>query len=220
MRYTLSLDGKMIENPATIYIVRHGQTDWNIGRKIQGHSDIPLNAEGEKQAEALRDRLKNIKFDMVFSSDLLRAKRTAEIIALERELAIESTEVLREGNMGKFEGSIFEDFFPLFNEWKRLTEDERRKHPKATDFGTVEPGDQIASRFITFLREVSLAARGKTILMVSHAGVMQNFLRNLGYSPINGQDYIHIGNAAYIQLLSDGVEFEVKQLEGIEANAE
>lgn len=209
----------MINNPAVIYIVRHGLTDWNVRRKIQGHSDIPLNLEGEKQAAALRDRLKDIEFDVVFSSDLLRAKRTAEIIALEHKLAVEATEVLREGNMGKFEGTIFEDFFPLFGEWRKLTEEERKKHPKNNDYETIETGEAVVSRFITFLREIALSHRGKTVLMVSHAGVMQHFLRNLGYSPLEGKDYIGVQNTAYIHLESDGVEFEIKELEGIDADA-
>ncbi len=210
----------MINNPAIIYIVRHGQTDWNIGRKIQGHSDIPLNSEGEKQAEALKHELKDIKFDAVFSSDLLRAKRTAEIITLERDLAVEATEVLREGQMGKFEGAIFEDFFPLFNQWKKLSEEERKNHPKTTEYETVESGEMIASRFITFLREIALSHRDKTVLMVSHAGVMQHFLRSLGYAPPEGKEYIGVQNTAYIHLESDGVEFDIKELKGIDTNAE
>ena len=63
----------MIDNPTIIYIARHGQTDWNKERKMQGHSDIPLNEEGEKQAIELNERLKDIHFDKIFSSDFLRS---------------------------------------------------------------------------------------------------------------------------------------------------
>ena len=64
-----------------IYLVRHGQTDWNIEKKhTQGHTDIPLNENGKKQAEQLAQSISNLKIDKIISSDLLRAKETAEII--------------------------------------------------------------------------------------------------------------------------------------------
>lgn len=203
----------MIENPTSIYVARHGETDWNRDRKIQGRTDIPLNDEGERQAGELGTILKDVHFDKVFSSDLLRAHRTAEIVTLERELAIQATHVLTEGDMGVFEGTSFDDFFPLFNEWKRLSDEEKKKHPRNADYETVETGDSIASRFITFLREVAIAYRGQSVLMISHAAVIANFLRHMGYK--SDRDYIHVGNTAYIQIESDGIEFEVKHMEGI-----
>ena len=63
-----------------IYIVRHGETDWNILKKLTGQTDIPLNLNGIKQAKEVREKLKNIKFDYVFSSPLKRAYETAKII--------------------------------------------------------------------------------------------------------------------------------------------
>ena len=68
----------------TIYFARHGETSWNVKKMIQGIKDIPLNKKGEEQAMMIGEKLKNIKFDAVFSSDLIRAKRTAEIILLEK----------------------------------------------------------------------------------------------------------------------------------------
>ncbi|UYZ24120.1 histidine phosphatase family protein [Mesobacillus jeotgali] len=63
-----------------IYVIRHGQTDLNKERKMQGRKGLPLNEHGIEQAKALRDRLHNIKFDFVFSSPQLRAMQTAEIV--------------------------------------------------------------------------------------------------------------------------------------------
>ena len=63
-----------------IYLVRHGQTDWNIEKKTQGHTDIPLNGTGKRQAEELAEKIADLKIDRIISSDLLRARETAEIM--------------------------------------------------------------------------------------------------------------------------------------------
>jgi uncharacterized phosphatase len=63
-----------------IYVIRHGETDLNKERKLQGRMGLPLNDNGIKQAKALRERLQNIKFDLVFSSPQQRAVQTAEIV--------------------------------------------------------------------------------------------------------------------------------------------
>ena len=62
-----------------IYLVRHGETSWNIGRKVQGQTDIPLNETGVRQAEKVREELKDEVFDVCYCSPLMRARRTAEI---------------------------------------------------------------------------------------------------------------------------------------------
>lgn len=63
-----------------IYLVRHGQTDWNIEHRIQGQTDVPLNATGRAQAVELSEKLSNFNIQKIISSDLSRAKETAEII--------------------------------------------------------------------------------------------------------------------------------------------
>lgn len=63
-----------------IYLIRHGETDWNVERKIQGQTDIPLNSNGKQQAEEAANEIANLKIDRIISSDLSRAKETAEII--------------------------------------------------------------------------------------------------------------------------------------------
>jgi broad specificity phosphatase PhoE len=77
-----------ITNPCTFYITRHGETVWNIQQRMQGQQDSPLTENGILQAKAAAEKLKKIHFDHAFSSDLLRARRTAEIIAADHDLAI------------------------------------------------------------------------------------------------------------------------------------
>src|SRR3989344_8043224 len=88
----------------TFYLVRHGETEYNVKKIIQGQSDSPLTKKGIEEVKNVAKKLKGIKFDYVFSSDLLRAKRTAEIIALEHKLEIQTNKLLRERRFGNLEG--------------------------------------------------------------------------------------------------------------------
>src|SRR5260221_11136106 len=94
----------------TFYIVRHGQTVWNVEHKMQGHMDSPLTNEGLAQARVLAEQFAPISFDAVFSSDVLRAKRTAEIIAIDKKIVVQTTKLLRESSLGKHEGRRWEEF--------------------------------------------------------------------------------------------------------------
>ena len=89
-----------------IYFVRHGETDWNRDRRVQGQSDTPLNDAGRAQARALGTVLAPIPFQAAFSSDLIRAVETAEIVLQGRELTIQTPDRLRERNFGSWEGRL------------------------------------------------------------------------------------------------------------------
>jgi broad specificity phosphatase PhoE len=203
-------------NPATIYIVRHGETVYNTQGIAQGHNDSSLTPQGIEQAESLRSELKNIHFDAAFSSDLLRAKRTAEIITLQRQLVINTTQLLRERSYGQYEGkpsSLFrEESKKILDQIKDLTKEERRKVKFAPD---VESDDEIATRLVTFIREVAITYSGKTILVVSHGGIMRAFLNHLAWSGEKELEAGSIENTAYIKLESDGVEFSVTETKGV-----
>lgn len=87
-----------------IYFVRHGQTDWNVARRLQGRTNIPLNENGILTAELTREGLKDVKFDAAFTSPLDRAKRTAQIILEGRDIEIVEDPHLMEINFGSYEG--------------------------------------------------------------------------------------------------------------------
>ncbi len=97
------------KNYCRLYIIRHGETDWNLKELVQGHTDIALNKTGEKQANDLAKMLNRIKFAAAFSSDLIRARRTAEIVAQEKKIAIKTTNALRERFFGRYEGRNFRE---------------------------------------------------------------------------------------------------------------
>lgn len=90
-------------NKKNIYVIRHGQTDWNLKEIIQGTKDIPLNDNGRKQANELKDVLKNIRFDKIISSPLKRAFETAQIVNKDN-IQIDTDIRLIERGYGKLEG--------------------------------------------------------------------------------------------------------------------
>lgn len=196
---------------STIYIARHGETQWNVQKKIQGHTDSPLTKNGIIQAKNLATELKEISFSAVYSSDLLRAKRTAEFVALERELIVETTEALRERNFGKYEGSQ-----------KRVLELLEELASKNISYETegIETDEKITERVITFLREISVAYPGKTVLVITHGGILIRLLRHLGYFTTEQLKEYKIGNTAWIKLESDGVDFFIKETKRIERREE
>lgn len=200
------------DNYCHLYLVRHGQTDWNLKRMIQGHTDIPLNKTGEKQAEELAQNLREIKFAASFSSDLLRAKRTAEIIAQEKKIAVQTTKALRERYSGVFQGRNWEkdkEYRQAIDKWAAMSSKERRKHNISF---AAEDNDELMRRFIPFLREIAVAYSGKNVLVVTHAGPIRIFLTKILEKVL---PHGSINNTAYIRIDSDGVDFFLKETYGI-----
>lgn len=93
----------------TLYVTRHGETDYNTQKRYAGSTDIPINIKGRKQAENLADKLSDIKFDVIISSPLLRARQTAEIIQKSCDAPIIIIDEFSEINMGVYEGLTREE---------------------------------------------------------------------------------------------------------------
>lgn len=188
-------------NLTTIYIVRHGETEHNKSGIIQGQIESVLSANGLKQAEAAKVLFDNIHIDFVFSSDLIRAKRTAEIIVAERQLAINTSKLLRERRFGKYEGRSREEYErenrDLFEKMKQMSETEKRR--LKIDEG-YENEEELAARALIFLREAAVTYSGKALLVVSHGGLMRALLMHLGYATFDELRGGSIDNTAYIKL--------------------
>lgn len=104
-----------------LILVRHGETDWNVEDRIQGWLDIPLNAEGRRQAEGLAEELAKMKIAVIYSSPLKRAFQTAEIIAERHHLRVKKVSDLKEINQGKWQGLLVseakERYEELYQRW-------------------------------------------------------------------------------------------------------
>lgn len=141
----------------TVGLVRHGVTEWNTLGKAQGHANVPLNEEGRKQALALAERLSQEEpWDVIITSDLMRAKETAEIIATKLNTPLIEQEWIREINCGDIEGTTEDERVEKWGEnW--------RDH----DLGMEERSD-VAIRGNAFLEELAKDHQGKRVLVVSH----------------------------------------------------
>lgn len=204
-------------NYASIYIVRHGESVWNEMKLLQGQHNSPLTRKGRDQAREMAQKLKEVDFNMIFSSDLARAEQTAHVLALKRKIAVQTTAALRERYFAKFEGrrpGADKELRQLFNEYEKSSPDKKWNFKT----GGIESDEEIVSRVITLLREVAVANAGKNVLMVSHGGMMHVLLVHLGFGT---HDEVHpwlIDNLAYIKLESDGVDFFIREVHGITKN--
>ena len=157
----------------TLYLVRHGQTDWNIGRIVMGQKDVPLNETGREQARNLKKQIENLHFDICYSSPLVRAKETAEIIC-DGKCAIICDPNLMERRSGKAEGKVV-------NDWSKYDGDK-----------TAESGGAIVNRAMQFLETVR-KTEYETILIVSHNG----FLKNLRHCILRQEGDVDYGSASF-----------------------
>jgi probable phosphoglycerate mutase len=162
--------------PATlrIYLARHGQTDWNVEGRMQGGTDIPLNATGRQQAAALKDHLKDVRFDAVYASTLSRSRETAEIVR--GQVPLTSLAGLGERRFGKFEGLLSNapDTGPEF---------ERRRWDPRDALGGGESWVAFTDRVRSALQPIRTKHPSGTILIVGHGGTNQAVLQILfGFS--------------------------------------
>ncbi len=172
-----------------IYIARHGETDWNIQKKAQGRTDIPLNGTGRKQAETLRDNIKDIKFTAVYASPLKRARETAEIAAGDRYEIIFDDRLV-ERSFGDFEGK-------LVNSWIETAGYDIGDLKLNTNIGNIEPVKDVLARTKAVLDDIKAKHNDDdVILIVAHGQVARGFHHNLvGYTDDTDWWSVNYGNA-------------------------
>lgn len=201
----------MKKNLCTIYLVRHGETDWNLKGIIQGNTDIPLNKNGRIQAKELKKKLAKVNFDKVYSSDMKRAKETAEIIVEGSGLSVDTDVLLREGSFGKFEGKHF-SFISKFEQDKKF-----RDKVFHGGYGGVEPIKSIKERIFKFLKNIVKQNINKQVLVVTHGGVIRNFLNEIGFAYNRLLPVGSIANSSYLKIRADGKRYAIDEFSGIEA---
>lgn len=145
-------------------LVRHGQTDWNLEGRYQGQSDVPLNQNGLMQAESLVEKLNGQAFAAVYSSDLTRARQTAEPPAKRLGLSVHLEPRLREINQGEWEGVLVDDIKARYAEiWSQRTVDPANVRPPGG-----ETVGEVAARVYAALDDIARLHPDGNVLIVSH----------------------------------------------------
>jgi broad specificity phosphatase PhoE len=172
-----------------IILVRHGETAWNANETFRGRKDIPLNDTGIKQAQLAGVYLADEKIDVVYSSPLQRAVKTAEAIAAHHNLAVEIVENLTDMNYGEWEGleaaEVKDRYEEIYRDW--LDTPEQVKVPGG------ETLDDVKNRALPFLQDAVMRVGEGKIVLVSHRVVHKVLICAL----------LTLGNAGFLNIKLD-----------------
>lgn len=180
-----------------IVAVRHGETDWNAATRIQGHTDIALNATGQEQARQLGLALAHDDIDAVYASDLSRATDTAQAIAAHHNLPVQLHTGLRERHFGHFEGLTWAEIetnHPI--DAKRW----RDREPSFTPAGGESLGT-LKARVQRTLNDIAAKHMGQHIVLTAHGGIMDQLYRLATNLDLHIKRSWHLGNCAVNRLL-------------------
>ncbi|MEQ1500473.1 MAG: histidine phosphatase family protein [Parcubacteria group bacterium] len=204
------------KNYCKVYLLRHGETEWNIKDITQGQSESLLAEVGIKQAEEAAEKLKKVDFHAIFSSDLYRALKTAEIVNSDRKLSIQTSPLLRERSYGIFEGqhaSVFKN--TLKDKLKERAPLQGNEYLSFELAPFIETDERVVGRLIQKIQEITTTHPNKTVLVVTHGGCIKNFLVKIGYTGGKSLPEGSFKHGGYVKLQSDGVNFIVEEAEGI-----
>lgn len=201
-------------NETQLFLIRHGETMWNVERRCQGHTDIPLNEKGLAQAEKLGEFMHDVALHAVYASDLSRAAQTAEKVARQHGLQVQKCRGLRERSYGEWEGLSLEqiaEHYPNHMEARR----------QGGMYG-VEKFAGLQQRVVHALTELAQKHLGENILAVSHGGSINAFLHWITNGQL-GTGVTVIENTSVTRLTFDETEAwevvdlnETRHLEGVE----
>lgn len=183
-------------------MVRHGETDWNVEKRIQGHIDIALNTTGLSQAEAAAVGLAGHRFAAIFSSDLGRAWQTAEAIARRQGMSAQRAPGLRERHYGVLQGLTAAEIAARYPQAyaRYVARDPEHR------FRTGESLSEFAGRIVAAVESLARAHGGQTLLFVSHGGVLDICYRHATGRDLAAPRDFAIPNAAlnWFEVGSDG----------------
>ena len=188
-----------------LILIRHGETDWNVQGRFQGQIDVPLNALGQRQAQRVAERMARERVDVLYCSDLLRTRQTAEPAAQKLQLQAAPDAGLREQHFGILEGLSFDEV--------------QTRHPRQlADWLLYDPdyalpeGESVRSFHARVVGAVqALAARhaGQTLAVVTHGGVLDMVFRTVHGLPLHGPRNCPIPNAGLNRLRVRGERIEI-----------
>jgi probable phosphoglycerate mutase len=180
-----------------VLLIRHGETDWNVQTRLQGHSDIPLNARGRWQAARLHEALQGEVLDAVYSSDLRRALDTAAAVAEATGAPLRPEPALRERGFGCFEGLTYAE---VETRWPA---EARRWRMREPGFGPAGGENLIDfnARCLSAAERLAAAHAGGSIALVAHGGVLDSLYRAATRVPLDAPRSWRMANASLNRLL-------------------
>lgn len=178
----------------TLYLIRHGETDWNVTGRWQGYADVPLNAVGRTQAQLVARRLSNdgVMFDAIYSSDLARAYQTAWEIGSAVKVPVQLLPPLREIDLGLWSGLTRAEIQAQFPaEYARLEQGEDIQR------GGGESTAMLYRRVVAAVEAIVAQHPGHTLALVTHGGPVRMLLRRANnQDPTSQTSFAHIGNTS------------------------
>lgn len=174
-----------------LLLIRHGETDWNVEGRYQGQSDVPLNAPGREQARRLASDLRSTSLDAIYSSDLARARETAQILANATGAPLLLDPRLREVDQGEWEGRLFSDI--------RLRHPDLLQRRRQDPLHVAPPGGetvlQLQTRLMAAVRAIVEAHAQGNVALVSHGLSLAVIKVSLNGTPIEQVWDLVPGNA-------------------------
>lgn len=180
-----------------IYVVRHCETDGNAKKIFQGHTDLDINTLGEKQLLALKERFNNISLDAVYTSPLIRTKKTALAVKGNKDIPIITLNGLIELNGGVYEAKTFTEIGENYPDFKEIWSS------RPWDFAP-EKGEKMTDAYERIWKEINGIAKSnkdKTVAVVTHGGVIRCLLCKILKNDIKKLTEIPFGDNTAVSLL-------------------
>lgn len=198
------------------YIARHGQSEGNVAGDIMG-GDPPLTATGFQQAAALAELFKSAKIDRVFASNLIRARQTAQAIADQQKLPLETDSRLKERSFGSLEGQTADYFSSNYqaeiDQFRNGSLIEQMAWKVVSD---MESFNQLLDRILPFFYEFEQNSKQESVLIVTHANVILALLGYFGFiNSYRELPYGSIQNTSYLKVRKQAQNFEIMETLGI-----
>ena len=190
-----------------VVLIRHGETLWNKENRSMGHLDSPLSQLGDTQARSIAYRLKSTSFSHLYSSDLGRAMQTAEYISRETGHKIRVEKMLRETNLGIFQGLTYNEKMEIYpTEWSIYNSSEQYEYivPQG------ESQRQRTERSVSVMNQFAKIHAGETIVAVTHAGILKGFLEHVIGISGDSKNRIVRKNATYNSFIKSSDEWSLE----------
>jgi len=193
---------------ATLILVRHGQTDWNVNGRYMGWTDEPLNSEGVRQAQSVAQRLSPWPISAVYSSPLQRAVSTADMVAGPHSIAVQTIDELGEMRIGGWEGMFARDIAARYPElWKTW-----RTNPGDFRMPGGESLGEVRERVIRAFDRITAESEGKMALAVTHDVVVRLLSAHCLGTGLDIYRRLEVGNASITVMERDGERCRLRVL--------